>query len=203
MTGTSLAMQSRGLELEPGSTAAVSPEEQPLFSVIAATEQGFIRVAETKTCFVDYTWRDFDFDDRLPAEQPKSDPCVITTLGLKKDWLIIEAARALPGIEQTADIAALGRSLIANGYTMSLAQAEDMVERTKRGEPTGVNNVGSGNFFFVETSDESKPVAVAYVLRQHPDRPSSWGAFFHELDFDNCWNVGHCLLVRNLDASKL
>lgn len=176
------------------------PETQSvLFTVIATTEQGEIAETKTRTRFAGYTYRDSDFDNWLSATQPKSDACAITTLGLKKDWLFAEAARALPGVSETSDIAALGRSLIANGYTMTLAQAEDMVERTKRNETTGMRTDGWGNFFFVETGDENNPVSVGYVDR----RGSRWSASVLRLGSGRRWGAGYRLLVRNLDASKL
>ena len=171
-----------------------------LFTVIAATEQGEIAETETRTLFRDFAYRDNYFDNWLPDMQPKSDPCVITTLGLKKYWLFSEAACSLPNVEQTSDIAALGRSLIANGYTMTLSQVEDMVERTKRGDATGMRTTDSlGNFFFVETADENDPVSVGDVYRFG----SGWRAKVRRLARDIRWRADNRLLVRNLDASKL
>jgi hypothetical protein len=94
---------------------------------------------------------------------------------------------------------ALGRSLIANDYTMTLTQAEDMVERTKRMEATGMRADGYGNFFFVETGDPKNPVSVGRVGHLDHD----WGAGVGRLVRSGRWGAGNRLLVRNLDASKL
>lgn len=172
--------------------------KHPLFAVIATTEQGEISEKATKRCFAGYTYRDDDLDRWLGAMQPASEAGVITTLGFKKGWLFAEAARALTGVEQAADMAALGRSLIENGYTMTLAQAEDMVERAKRGEQTGMRTDGYGNFFFVETGDPKNPVSVGHVFRY-----DGWDAHVQRLGGDGRWGAGNRFLVRNLDASKL
>lgn len=178
------------------------PAEAPkhsLFTVIATTEQSEFAETKTRTRFLGFPYRDSHLDSWLPETQPATDACVITTLGLNKDWLFAETARALPGVEQASDITALGRSLIANGYTMTLAQAEDMVERTKCGEATGIRADGYQNLFFVETGDENEPVSVGTVLYGG----SGWHAYVYRLDGARRWEAGGQLLVRNLDASKL
>ncbi len=178
------------------------PIKSPLtFSVIATTTLGRVAGKKTKECFTGkwYAYRDSDFDGWLGKQQPDAPACTISVCAVNKDWIFAEAARALPGVEQTSDIAALGRSLIANGYTMTLPQAEEMVEATERGESAGLRTDGYGNFFFVETGDAENPVSVGYVDRG--DRV--WLAILNRLDNVNRWRAGRRLLVCNLDASKL
>ena len=143
------------------------PALKPLLSIVATTHLGATNSKKTSKCFTGQPWsyRDGDFDNWLQKDQPNADTGVISTLAVSRTWLFAEAARALPGVEQTVDIAALGRSLIACGYTMTLVQAEEMVETTERGEKTGMRTNRYGNFFFVETGNPNDPVSVGFVHR--------------------------------------
>jgi len=175
------------------------PALKPLLSIVATTHLGATNSKKTSKCFTGQPWsyRDGDFDNWLQKDQPNADTGVISTLAVSRTWLFAEAARALPGVEQTVDIAALGRSLIACGYTMTLVQAEEMVETTERGEKTGMRTNRYGNFFFVETGNPNDPVSVGFV---HRDR-RVWDASLGRLG--RRWYADNRLLVRNLDASKL
>ena len=95
----------------------------------------------------------------------------------------------------------LGHSLIKCGYTMTLTQAEKMVEAIESNEETGMVTDGNGNFFFVETADEKdlNPVSICCVRRVE----RGWGASIYWLGHERFCGAGHRLLVKNLDASKL
>lgn len=179
------------------------PVKPPLFSIVATINLGTVGGKKTKKFFTGPRWvyRDSDFDNWLPADQPKSAACIITTLALSRNWTFAEAAVALLGIigiDVDSDVATIGNLLIKQGHTMTLAQAEGIVEKTERGEKTEMRTDGYGNFFFVETGDPKKPVSVGYVNRGERD----WYAHIRRLGRDNSWDVGNRLLVRNLDASK-
>ena len=174
----------------------------PLFSVVATTNLGAIAGKPTKRCFAGSHWRyrDSDFDSWLPANQPNADECVIATLAPANDWTFAEVAATILGIGAGTDVALLGKALIENGHTMTLAQAEEMVEKTERGEKTGMRTDGYGHFFFVETGDRKNPVSVGFVRRDG----RGWDARVLSLGFGFRWCAGDRLLVRNLkDTSKL
>jgi hypothetical protein len=173
----------------------------PLFSVIATTNLDALGEKKTKDCFPKprYVYRDNNFGNWLSANQPKTDACVIATLALTKGWMFAEAAVRVLGVGAGTSIKLLGKALIENGHTMTLSQAEEMVEATERGEKTGMRTDGYGNFFFVETGNEDNPVSVGCVDRGG----GGWHARVDSLDDGNRWCAVTRLLVRNLDASKL
>lgn len=177
-------------------------EESQIFSIIETINLGAVPGKKTARCFksILYAHRDSDFDNWLGKNQPDAAPCEVSvcTAG-KEGWTFAEAACALPGVKQTSDTAALGRSLIINGYTVTLSQIEDLVESTERGEKTGLRTDGYGNFFFVETDNEYYPVLVGLVRRNVCD----WNANLDRLGADYRWHAVDRILVRNLDASKL
>lgn len=173
-----------------------------LFSIIPTFQLGAVKGKKTKKCFPRprYVYRDADFDNWLSADQPDANACVITTLGLSRDWMFAEAAAKVLGIGAGSNVILLGIALIENGHTMTLAQAEEMVEATERGEETGMRTDGWGNFFFVETGDPKEPVSVGCVYRGERD----WGASVYRLGYGHRWYAARRLLVRNLkDTSKL
>lgn len=181
----------------------VEPQKQSPFSVTATTNLVALGEKKTAACFPKsrYIHRDGDFDNRLPATQPKADTCTISTLAFTKDWTFAEAAAKVLGIGAGTSIKLLGKALIENGHTMkSLAQAEIMVEKTERGDETGMRTDGYANFFFAETGNEDNPVSVGYVSRGGRD----WSADVSSLGSGRRWSTGSRLLVRNLsDTSKL
>jgi len=174
---------------------------KPLFSVIATNPLCALGEKKTSVCFPKrrYAYRDGNLDNWLPANQPDSGPCIISTCAASRTWTFVEAAQAVLGMN-TADKVVLGNELIRRGHTITLLQDELMVEKTERGEKTGMCTTdGQGNFAFVETGNENDPVSVAGVGRGGPD----WDAYVRSLDDSLRWDAGRRLLVRNLDASKL
>ena len=173
----------------------------PLFSVIATTNLGTFDEKKTVECFPRprYVYRDSDLDAWLGATQPKTDACSITTLGLTKEWTFAEAAAKVLGIGAGTNVKLLGKLLIKNGHTITLTQAEEMVEATERGEKTGMRTDGYGNFFFVETGDKNNPVSVGRVDRVGRD----WSAFVYSLGDGRRWRAAHRLLVRNLSGTRV
>lgn len=171
-------------------------------SVVATTNLGVVQGKKTKQCFPKprYAYRDGDFDSWLPASQPNADECVITTLAPSQDWTFAEAVATVLGIGAGTDVVLLGNLLIQHGHTITLAQGEEMVEKTEHDEKTGMRTDGYGNFFFVETGDPRNPVSVGYVIRVERD----WSADVSSLADGYRWDAGDRLLVRNLsDALKL
>ncbi len=193
------------IEGNVGDVPKKKPEKKaPFFSILATTNLGAIAGKKTNECFTNrrrYARRDGDLCNGLPWDQSSADASVISTLAaVSKDWTFVEVACALPGVEQTTDIVQLSRSLIACGYTMTLAQAEEMVEATERDEKTGMLTHGGGNFFFIKTTDPKYRVSVGSVVRG----ARTWFAYVDWLVRVTCWSAAdNRLLVRNLDASKL
>ncbi|MHB8660882.1 MAG: hypothetical protein ACYC75_03055 [Minisyncoccota bacterium] len=189
--------------LARGFVPAEETKQYPFCSVIATTQLGAVGGKKTSKCFTNpsrYYYRDDDFDNWLPANQSEADACVISTFEFKKDWMFEEAAAKVLGFSAAGtNSKLLGETLIENGHTITLAQAEEMVEKTERGEQTGMRTEGYANFFFVETGNEDEPVSVARVGRDD----SRWYADVYRLDIGRRSDAGHRLLVRNLDASKL
>lgn len=176
--------------------------QSKLFSIVAPTTQlGALLARKTAACYVGDIWdvngRDGNFDCWLKANQPATGPCTITTLAPSQTWTFAEGAQALPGITATDDVVALGNQLIA--HAMTPQQHEEMAVRTEDGEKTGLAANVFGNFCFIETGDPKNPVSVGCIRRVGRD----WQARVYRLDDDFHWGADHCLLVCNLDASKL
>ena len=187
--------------LKPPEMAPAKPT--PLLSIIATTQLGAVAGKLTRKCFVGQRWRkggrDKDFDNWLSANQSSAEKCAISTLAPSRDWMFEEGAATILGIGVGTDIVLLGKALIENDHTMTLAQAEEMVEKTECREKTGMRTNGYGNFFFVETGDPKNPVSVGFVYRGE----RGWSARVYRLDNGSRWYADTRLLVRNLDASKL
>lgn len=177
-------------------------EKVSFLSVVATTNLGAVGGKKTKKCFPKprYGYRAGDFDNWLPAKQPKADACAIATLAPSRGWTFAESAAAILGIGAGTDIVLLGNLLIEHGHTITLVQAEEMVEVTEREKKTGMRTDGYGNFFFVETGNPENPVSVGCV-----DRDSHvWNAYVFSLADGYRGNADYRLLVRNLsDTSKL
>ena len=173
----------------------------PFLSVVATTNLPAVTGKPTRKCFTGRRWayRDADFDNWLPASQPSTGACFITTLAPSRSWTFAEGAAAILGIGADTNLVLLGTLLIENGHTIALPQGEGMVEKTENGGETKMSVDGCGNFFFVETGDPENPVSVGFVYRVGRD----WFAYVFRLVHGNRWDSGYRLLVRNLDASKL
>lgn len=181
--------------------AGFVPPEVLLLSVVATTRLDAVEGKKNAKSFTDgWYYRNDAFDRCFGENQPDADACTVSACAVGREWLFAEAARTLPGVERTSNIAVLGRSLIACGYILTLPQIENLKVRKERGEETNLRTDGYANFFFVETGDPENPVSVADVFRYD----SRWYADVYRLDNDYRWNADHRLLVRNLvDASKL
>ncbi len=189
----------------PPEVASVSArvETRKLLESVATTQLGAVAAKKTIQCFVGSVWarggRDSDFDRWLPANQPKTDACAITTLASTEDATFVKWFAPILGVSADTPVKEIGELLIARGHTMTLAQAEEMAEKTERGEKTGMRTDGWGNFFPVKTGDKNNPVSVGYVFRGGRD----WRSGVGRLGYSRVWDAGSRILVRNLDASKL
>ena len=125
----------------------------------------------------------------------EADACIISTLGSTKDLSFAEIAAKVLGVGVNSSIRFLGTALIENGHTMTQAQAEEMVERTERGEKTRMRTDGYEKFFFVETGNPENPVRI--------DSVSRLGLGGGSLKLGHTCRVFYRLFVRNLDTSKL
>lgn len=172
-----------------------------LFSAASTYALGAVAGTKTKKCFAGKLWyyRDSDFDNWLPADQPNAEASAITVLTPMKDWTFAEAAVSILNVSPDTPVATLGMLLKERGHTMTLAQAEAMVNFTERSAKTGLRTDGYANFFFVENKDGS--VSVADVRRRVDGR--HWRAGVGELADCYRWRADIRLLVCNLDPSKL
>ena len=173
-----------------------------LLSVSATTNLDKVEGKGTSKCLSSSLWGypSGDFDRWFPVNQPDADACVISTLVAHENWRIFAGtAVAILGIDAGTSTQMLGKALIENGHTMTLAQADEMVEKTESGDNTDMRTNGYGNFFFVETGDENDPVSVGCVFRDE----RVWRANIRGLGRGNRWNAVDRLLVRNLEATKL
>ncbi|MBI2030466.1 hypothetical protein HYT05_02485 [Candidatus Kaiserbacteria bacterium] len=185
------------------SLAASMSEKQTLFSVIAMTPFDAIAGKKTAECFSGGIWgnRDSDFDTLLPADQPEAGLAVVSTLEPSRDWTFAEAAATVLGVPVNTPSKMLGTLLIERCHTVTLPQVELMASAAERGVQNGLRTNGYGNFFFVETINPEKPVAVGHVYRYRAG--SAWHTSINGLGRGSAWRFDCRLLVRNVDISKL
>lgn len=169
-------------------------KKQSLFSVAATTNLGswWMR-ARCSIC------RAFGFPDNQSS--------VVTTLVSTREATFVEWAATLLRVGTDTDVMLLTKLLKERGHMISLEQAEEMVEKTKHGEGTGIRTSGWGNFFFLET--RSGPFEVGDIRTTTRDG-RTWELRIHKFDLggrrweaDGRWNIDAPLLVRNLDTSNL
>lgn len=206
------AMKSFLAELAPPKTGALA-KRKPLLTVIATTNLDAVKGKKTTQCFrggdslVDRSSSCFsDFAILLSTDQSDTGECIIAACEITSDDLrFAEAVQVLSGVKQTINIACLGRSLIANGYTVTLPQIEKVIEYTAHGKETGLRKGNIGYFFFVETGNEENPVSICSVSSSlHHDLPTDrfWYADLEEI-YDRPWKPFYRFFIRSLDVSKL
>lgn len=184
-----------------GQVSDHSTQTIPLLTTIATTTLAAVAGKKTAECFPignRYYSRN-NFDRWLPVNQPDADACSITAIGFTSGWTLKEAVSIVVGSGVNASFQMLGRELVESGHIVTLPQVEEMIERTVRGENTGVRS-NHGNLFFVETGNKSNPVSVGYFSRSDD---MLWGTGAARLDDVRRWNFNDSLLIRNLRASKL
>lgn len=149
-----------------------------IFRIVATTALEAVVGKPTEKCFTDLPWkyREKDIDHKLPVNQPRADACVITTLALSNGWSLAEATSNISSIGASSNVKRLGNALIARKYTMTLVQAERMVEETIRGG-TGMCTDFHGNFFFTETGDKNEPVLAELLMGGYDRWEPSWNAY--------------------------
>lgn len=182
------------------SQGATTPES--LLSAVATTTLAAIVGKPTKKCFAGPRWayRDGNLDHWLPTGQPDALACSVTTFVSSRERTFAKVAEKIVGLSiPGASTKLLGHELIRLGHTMTLAQAEEMVEATERGEKTGMCTRCWGNFIFVETGDEKDPVSVLRVYRSG----RRWRAHVYRLDYGCMRDAEYRLLLRNSVASAL
>ena len=166
----------------------------PLFTFVTTTQLGPTGEKKTSKCFTGalYVHRDFDFNTWLPAKQSPTMASIVTTLASSRDWTFIQAAALVLGVSTETSVITLGNLLKERGHTMTLVQAEDMVERTERAEKTGLLTDGGTNFFFVE--DEDGRISVGRVVRE----VRGWGTYVYSLGSRGVWGYDNRFLISNL-----
>lgn len=179
-----------------------APAKRELFlSIVATTNLCATKGKKTAECLVDsrYVHRD-NFKNWLGKYQSDASACTVSACVVNKDWTFAEAVSALPYVMQTDDVVRIGHAIIACGYTLTLQQVEDLVERTRRGEKTGLLT-NWRNFFFIETDDPKNLVLVGGIDSSVGRSLDS--CHIHKLSDGLRWRSENPLLLCNMDASKL
>ena len=196
-----LAALERGFVIPPEREVKKPAESTLTFSVVATTELGPVGGRHTKMCLTGsrYAFHDPDFRNWLPKEQAAAGGCVITALSPSQCWVFMSVVNFVLGTGVDTGTAELGKLLVKGGHLMTLVQAEEMVERTEKGEDTGLRTDVYGNFFFTKISDPKNPVAVCRLSRDG----RLWQDSLHRLDNGMRQAPHSRILIPNLDVSKL
>lgn len=208
------------------STKRIFEVPTSFLSVSAMIGIGPVAGKRTSDCFTSsrYWNRDDRLDEWLPADQPDAHTCTISSLALQTGeiWNYAKVAAALLGIGASADeIAFLGRLLVREGreeetilnkllaerlHTFTLAQIEEMVEITERGNDCLLTD-GNADHFFVETGDTESPVLLGCIGRKFskekkaPDFTRYWSVnALGSPGFGRCLDHTDRLLIRNLNG---
>lgn len=191
-------------------------KRKPLLTVVATTNLGAIASKETAACCTRLCYDEHRYDElnrRLDKVQLHTKGCTISTCApAVRGWTWVEAAWSLPNIRQNAtSITRLDRALLIYGYTITLSQIEDLIERTERGENTGLGGKVTNAFCFMQQRNGGDTVVVGEIM--HNNLSGSWGINitgfdFYALDRSPQYNsqfldIDYRLLIPNLDASKL
>lgn len=139
----------------------------------------------TKDCFMDFAYRDSDFDALLPKKQPEQSGAVSVIIR-DKDQTFLEMAQEYLGTQDPHKI---------KQYCLTLPMVEKLIEE----HSDELRTDGYANFFFVETGNDKDPVSVAIVSRV----TSGWYAGARRLGRGRRWFADFRLLVANLDTSTL
>jgi hypothetical protein len=171
---------------------------------VTIVETPELSATPTNECLTGSIWgyRNLLFDTLLSKHQKATKTGTAAALATTREWRLIKAARAILGVT-TNDVKKLGNLLIKGGYTLTLKQVQDLVERTEAGEATGLKTDGYANFFFVETGNEDEPVLVGIVDHRHVRDVICWDANIDHLDGGRYWSVERRLLLGNMDALRL
>ena len=155
----------------------------------------------TSKCFVSprYGHRYSDFDSRLPADQPRADPCSASVIVLSRSLTPVEAAVISLGVNTHAswDAATFGRLLVEHRHVAPLPQIEEVIEIAERCEEMGVPVDGaSGCLCFTETGNPKDPVAVVCFRRAD----HRWWPDLRALADETPLNCS--VFVPNLDSAR-
>ena len=174
--------------------------KQSLFALVEMTELPKLPSKPTVQCFAgpQYGLRSVNLNRWLLPYQPGTPGCIVTTLMPNREAMEVEWVAALLGVPVDTPVRLTAKFLKEREYAMSLAQVEDMVERTRRGLRTGMPTDGYSSFFFVENKEGGIEMAGVY----RDESKIRWCLRF-SLNRDIHWHRNHRLLVPNLDASKI
>lgn len=138
---------------------------------------------KTSDCFINkkrYVHRDSEIGTLLPEEQKATGAGNVIAHALGKDMTFREMGQSLLETDKE-DINVLSKRLIEGGYTVTLTEIEDLVERQEQGEDVGLLTNGHANFFLVVNKDGS--VSVVDVFRY--DR--RWYVSLRSFGFADQW----------------
>lgn len=155
------------------------------------------RMKRTKDCFSDearYYFRSNALDTTLPENQEEGGKKEFSVCELKKPSTFIDIVKSvLKRNEATPD--ELQAELIKLGHIVTLPQIEDAIERTEKGEKTGLLTNGYGNFFFVLNNQGG--VSVVVVGRD----ARRWHVYLSGFGNGRGWRAGRRFFFSNLDTS--
>ncbi len=141
---------------------ARQPKRPPaLFSIV-----GTINLAQTggkpaEKCFTGPLWAPRNNGLFAKSVAKPKDACVITVLAPLRNWSFVVAAAIILKRYQNTQTREIGKLLINKGHTVTLAQAEKLIEATHgQNEVTGMCGGVFNNFLFMETGIPTNPVTV-------------------------------------------
>jgi hypothetical protein len=149
----------------------------------------------TAGCFKStrFVQRDERFDRRLPLVQPATPITVVAGLTLSRRAALLEMAATLIHESLRRPVEMLYMGLKSRGYTMTLAQIEQIIEWAEWRSSRTLNMDLYANFAFVNDAD-----GRVSVVRLHRNMsPATWSARLHHLTYDHVWSHPSVLLVPN------
>ena len=138
----------------------------------------------------------------LPIIQPKTKPCVVTTLVPKKDASFAEWAGTIVGAGTSTDIVLLAKLLKERGYTMTFPQAERMVKVTESKLNGSARTESLNIFFFVKNKKTDVSVVRFYYYGPCQGFPGIPVLEILQLENNHSRRANKYLFVPNLNTAS-
>ncbi|MFZ2555947.1 MAG: hypothetical protein WAZ27_01190 [Minisyncoccia bacterium] len=169
--------------------------------LIRASNLGQTESKKTRACFSGKLWvyRDGNIDGWLTKEQSVRSAGSVGVYQLQNPKGTTFREMALAATQTTSGPSDEGivARLKELGFTLTLPEIENMVERQESGEEVGLRTDGYANFAFVENAGGGVSVLYFYL------RDRGWCAYVRGLGYDRRWFAEDRLLLRNSDTRNL
>jgi hypothetical protein len=179
--------------------ASFLPPKGPLFKHVIDMTIGPMDARPTSACLFSSLWknRPEEFGKWLLPDQPATSTCRLTVLDTRWPATYQDWAAALLQVRSYTREAELERLLLERGYTLSLPQAERLVQRADQWITSGLVLGEPGNFLLTPNAVGGISVVNIRCDAQH------WEPYLKGFSSEHPRVAGCRLIVVNLDEGTL